>query len=57
MTRIRIVGRRLPITALLLAAGCRSSGPKPLVARGTVELPEVDLAAPFAARVVSIRVD
>src|SRR5262249_47967693 len=58
MTSIPIVGGRAAlITALVLAAGCGSSGMKPLVARGTVELPEVDLSAPFPARVVSIRVE
>ncbi len=42
---------------LLLALGCRTVEDGPLVARGSIELPEIDLSVPFAARVVAIRVD
>lgn len=42
---------------LLLVAGCQSGSPDPFEARGTVEVPEVDLAALTAARVVAVRVD
>jgi HlyD family secretion protein len=44
---------------LILAtmASCRNSDPPGIVGRGTVELPEIDLALPVAARVVAVRVD
>jgi HlyD family secretion protein len=37
--------------------GCRSTESGPLVARGTVEVPEIDLSAPVPARLVSVRVE
>ena len=41
----------------VLVAGCRAFSSEGYEARGTVEVPEVDLAAPTAARVVALRVD
>lgn len=41
---------------LLLLAGCRPVEDATL-ARGTIEVPEIDLAAPVAARILSIRAD
>jgi len=41
----------------LLAAGCRTADDGTLVARGSIELPEIDLSVPAAARVVAIRFD
>lgn len=42
---------------LLLAAGCRNGNADPFLARGTVEVPEVDLSSIAAARVVAVRVE
>lgn len=43
--------------ALLSALGCAPKAAGPLIARGTVEIPQVDVAASVAARVVSVRVE
>lgn len=45
------------LPALLLAAACGSAGADPFRARGTVEMPEVDLSALAPARVIAVRVD
>jgi HlyD family secretion protein len=42
---------------LLLAAACGSASADPFLARGTVEIPEVDLSALAPARVIAVRVD
>lgn len=42
--------------AVLALAGCRQADTTP-VARGTIEVPEIDLAAPVAARILTIRAD
>ena len=39
------------------AAACRAAEPTGLVGRGTIEIPEIDLGPPVAARVVAIRVE
>jgi HlyD family secretion protein len=44
------------LLALLLVAACGASA-DPFLARGTVEMPEVDLSTLAAARVVAVRVD
>jgi HlyD family secretion protein len=48
---------RHPLLALLLAAACSSAGADPFEARGTVEVPEVDISALSSARVVAVRVE
>lgn len=48
---------RRVVLLLALAAGCRREVPAGYDARGTVELPEVDLGAMTAARVVAVRVE
>ena len=50
MTYARLLG-------ILLLFGCRKADNGILVARGSVELPEIDLSVPIAARVVAVRVD
>jgi len=45
------------LLALLLVAGCGTAGADSFRARGTVEMPEVDLSTLTAARVVAVRVD
>ncbi len=42
---------------ILFLLGCRTARDEALVARGSVELPEIDLSVPLAARVVAVRVD
>lgn len=42
---------------ILFLLGCGTAGDEALVARGSVELPEIDLSVPIAARVVAVRVD
>ncbi len=48
---------RIALLGSLLAAGCGSGTSTWYLARGTVEVPESDLSAPQAARVLSIEVD
>lgn len=48
---------RIVLLGSLLAAACRSADSTWYLARGTVEVPESDLSAPQAARVLSIEVD
>jgi HlyD family secretion protein len=48
---------RLRALVVLWLAGCSGADDGALVARGSVELPEVDLSVPIAARVVAVRVD
>jgi HlyD family secretion protein len=50
---------RTPVYAVLslLAAGCGSGADDPFQARGTVEMPEVDLAVLSGARVIAVRVE
>jgi len=48
---------RSAVLILVLAAACSSREADPHVARGTVEVPEADIGAMTAARVVSVRVD
>ncbi len=43
--------------AIGLATGCREPAPEAIIGRGTVEVPEIDLAPPVSARVVAIRVE
>jgi HlyD family secretion protein len=50
-----MVSRRFLSLAVLLLAGC--GGDSGVIARGTVEMREYDLAPTVAARVVSVRVD
>ena len=45
------------IAALLLLVACGKDDSSWYLARGTVEMPESDLSAPQAARVISLRVD
>jgi len=45
------------IPALLLAVACGKGDATTYLARGTVEMPESDLSAPQAARVIALRVD
>lgn len=42
---------------VLLAAGCGGASGEPLESRGTVELPEADIGAMTAARVLAVRVE
>ncbi|HEV8196644.1 MAG TPA: HlyD family efflux transporter periplasmic adaptor subunit [Gemmatimonadales bacterium] len=49
-------GRSFPLL-FLLGAGCAKSAPDSYDARGTVEVPEVNLGAMTSARVIAIRVD
>lgn len=46
-----------PLLALVLAAACDRAGADRFEARGTVEVPEVDISALSAARVVAVRVE
>jgi HlyD family secretion protein len=46
-----------PLLALVLAAACGSASADRFEARGTVEVPEVDISAVSAARVVAVRVE
>lgn len=46
-----------PLMVLLLAAACSTADADSFLARGTVEVPEVDLSALAAARVVAVRVE
>ncbi len=48
---------RLRALMVLWLSGCSGADDGALVARGSVELPEVDLSVPIAARVVAVRVD
>jgi HlyD family secretion protein len=48
---------RRPLLALLLAAGCSRASADRFEARGTVEVPEVDISALSTARVVAVRVE
>ena len=48
--------RYLPL-CLMVGAACAGAAPEHYDARGTVEVPEVDLGAMSAARVISIRVE
>ncbi|MGE0552463.1 MAG: HlyD family secretion protein [Gemmatimonadales bacterium] len=48
---------RWAIAGLLALGACRSSMDDGVLARGTIEVPEVDLAPMVGARVVTIRVD
>ncbi|HJR33501.1 MAG TPA: biotin/lipoyl-binding protein, partial [Gemmatimonadales bacterium] len=48
---------RHPLLMLLLVAACARAGANPFEARGTVEVPEVDISALSAARVVAVRVE
>ena len=52
-----MIKRRCFILAASLLAGCRPGADSDLDARGTVEVPEVDLAALSAARVLSVPVE
>ena len=45
------------LPALLLAGACGSASADPYLARGTVEMPEVDLSALAPARVIAVRVE
>lgn len=45
------------LVVVLCLAGCGKADDGALVARGSVELPEIDLSVPIAARVVAVRVD
>jgi HlyD family secretion protein len=49
--------RRLTLILVALATACGRSAADPFEARGTVEVPEVDLSAMTAARVVAVRVE
>ena len=49
--------KQLGWMAVLLVVGCRRGDSDALVARGTVEVPEIDIAAPVAARILAIRTD
>ncbi len=46
-----------PLVVALCIVGCGTADDGALVARGSVELPEIDLSVPIAARVVAIRVE
>ena len=45
------------LLSLVLATACSRAGADPFLARGTVEMPEVDLSALAPARVIAVRVD
>lgn len=45
------------VTAFVVSCRAAPSGEEGIVARGTVEVPEIDLAPPVAAKVVAIRVE
>lgn len=45
------------MVALVVATGCRQTRSTALSTRGTVEIPEIDLGPPVAARVVAVRVE
>ncbi len=49
--------RRVLPLLMFLGAGCTSTPPAAYDARGTVEVPEIDLGAMSAARVIAIRVE
>ncbi len=52
MGRVRWLG----VVAVLMG-GCRTPAPEGIIGRGTVEVPEIDIAPPTSARVVAIRVE
>lgn len=45
------------VVVVVVAAACNRQAGESILARGTVEVPEIDLAAPVAARILSIRAD
>jgi HlyD family secretion protein len=49
--------RRSWLGLLVAATGCGGAADHWLIGRGTIEVPEVDLAAPVGARVVAVRVE
>jgi HlyD family secretion protein len=49
--------RRIAPSLLLTVAACRAGSEEGVLARGTIEVPEIDLAPLVAARVVAIRFD